>query len=358
MGEVEEQPSPTGMLGWLGFGLGVFSIACLGISFASPYWFQTYPGSFNAFKNMGLWEVCFDNYMHHSDFTQEIYDGCWWVFNTDAKYWKLREWLLPPWFISVQVMVTASLLIELGAVIAAALLFLHFCPIMNHEYHQTYAMFACAALQFLATMVMTIAVAVYGSMCGDRQWMPRPDLNFMSWGYGFAIIYGMFALASGVCFFLEARKAFDELMRRDEEYTRAVLEMSHATFPMGGASYGAPSYAPSYPDYQSQPSYSDEKKPPPPQQPSYSTQPSYGGQSGYGGYGSEKAGGYAPEPGHQPQQQVGYAPEQGYQPQQQQAGYAQQQQPQQGYAGGSQSGYGYGDTSQQGYGQQSYGAQA
>ena len=34
----------------------------------------------------------------------------------------------------------------------------------------------------VAAMVVTIACAVYGAMCGDRQWMPRPDLNFMSWG--------------------------------------------------------------------------------------------------------------------------------------------------------------------------------
>ena len=33
--------------------------------------------------------------MHHKDDSQEIYDGCWWVFNTDGKYRKLREWLLP-----------------------------------------------------------------------------------------------------------------------------------------------------------------------------------------------------------------------------------------------------------------------
>ena len=146
-------------------------------------------------------------------------------------------------------------------------------------------------------MICVIAASVYGSMCGDRQWMPRPDLNFLSWGYGFCIIFGIMALASGVCFFMEARKAFDELMRRDEEYTRAVLEMSQATFPMagaGGQSYGAPSYgAPSYgvPEYNSQPSYSEEKSYD--TKPSFGTQPSLGGQSGYdyGGYSGQGGGG-------------------------------------------------------------------
>ena len=91
----EKQPSPTGFYGWLGFGCAVFSLACLCISFASPYWMQTYPMSFNTFRNMGLWELCMHDYMHHKDDSQTIYDGCWWVFNREEKYWKLREWVLP-----------------------------------------------------------------------------------------------------------------------------------------------------------------------------------------------------------------------------------------------------------------------
>lgn len=90
-----ENPSPTGFLAWAGFGCAIFGLACLCVSFASPYWMQTYPNSFNTFRNIGLWEVCMDNYMHHKDDSQEIYSGCWWVFSTDKKYKKLREWLLP-----------------------------------------------------------------------------------------------------------------------------------------------------------------------------------------------------------------------------------------------------------------------
>ncbi len=94
-GGVNENPAPTGFLAWAGFGCCIFGLACLCISFASPYWMQTYPNSFNTFRNIGLWEVCMDNYMHHKDDSQEIYSGCWWVFSRDKKYWKLREWLLP-----------------------------------------------------------------------------------------------------------------------------------------------------------------------------------------------------------------------------------------------------------------------
>lgn len=88
-------PAPTGMLAWVGFGCTIFALAALCIAFASPYWYQTWPNSFNQFQNIGLWEICMDNYMHYKDDSQEIYSGCWWVFNRAKKYWKLREWLLP-----------------------------------------------------------------------------------------------------------------------------------------------------------------------------------------------------------------------------------------------------------------------
>ena len=96
MGEYDEkQPSPTGIYGWLGLGCSVFALACLCVRFASPYWMQTYPMSFNTFRNMGLWELCMHDYMHHKDDSQDLYNGCWWVFDRDEKYWKLREWILP-----------------------------------------------------------------------------------------------------------------------------------------------------------------------------------------------------------------------------------------------------------------------
>ena len=90
-----DNPAPTGMLAWIGFGCSIFALACLCISFSSPYWLQTYPNSFNSFKNIGLWEVCMEGYMHYKDDSQEVYSECWWVFNNKPKYKKLREWLLP-----------------------------------------------------------------------------------------------------------------------------------------------------------------------------------------------------------------------------------------------------------------------
>lgn len=90
-----KQPAPTGTMAWVGFGCCLFALACLTISFCSPYWLQTWSMSDNRFKNIGLWHVCFNNYMHFKDDSQQVYSGCWWVFDKQPKYYKLREWLTP-----------------------------------------------------------------------------------------------------------------------------------------------------------------------------------------------------------------------------------------------------------------------
>jgi len=92
---MEKQPAPTGKLAWIGFGWCVFALACLSVSFCSPYWFQTWPKSENEFRNIGLWHACFNNYMHFKDDSQEVYSECWWLFDTKPKYYKLREWIIP-----------------------------------------------------------------------------------------------------------------------------------------------------------------------------------------------------------------------------------------------------------------------
>ncbi len=59
--------------------------------------------------------------------------------------------LVAAWFISCQVMVVATLIIRILAVLVSALVFLHFCPILNHEYYQTYSLFGASALEFLVS---------------------------------------------------------------------------------------------------------------------------------------------------------------------------------------------------------------
>ncbi|ESN89893.1 hypothetical protein HELRODRAFT_91254 [Helobdella robusta] len=230
------------MLAWAGFACGLMALASICISFASPYWIQTWPMSESPFKNMGLWHVCFNKYMQFKDDSQELYSGCWWVFDMQPKYYKLREWLTPPWFITCQVLVVGCLLILITTSLIVAMIFLHQCPIMNHEYLQTYGMFSAGSL-----MILVIAL-IFGIQTNDRYWLPRPDLNFLSWGYGFLIITGLFSLASGILLYKEAQKTYDTLLRKEDEYTKAALEMSTyqleppSSLPDYDYSAGYPSY--------------------------------------------------------------------------------------------------------------------
>ena len=93
--EKQDPVQPVGFMCWIGFGCTIFGLATICIAFASPYWVQAYPNSMNTFRNVGLWEVCMNNYMHQKDYSEEIYSGCWWVFNPEPKFWKLHEWLIP-----------------------------------------------------------------------------------------------------------------------------------------------------------------------------------------------------------------------------------------------------------------------
>ena len=70
---------------------------CTLVSFAGPYWSQSYPSTGNEFKNIGLWEACFNRYRHWKDDNQKPYTGCFWFWSPDMI--RFRDWLMPRTFI-------------------------------------------------------------------------------------------------------------------------------------------------------------------------------------------------------------------------------------------------------------------
>jgi hypothetical protein len=61
--------------------------------FHSPYWIQSFDETFSSFKNMGLWEYCFDNFRYPYYQFDKLFDGCNWIFSQEL--YVIREWLLP-----------------------------------------------------------------------------------------------------------------------------------------------------------------------------------------------------------------------------------------------------------------------
>jgi hypothetical protein len=97
---------------------------------------------------------------------------------------------------------------------------------MNHEYLQTYTMFASGSMMFFVTMVSFVVATLFGVQCNDRYWLPRPDQNLLSWGFGFLIISAIFCLAAGVFMFKAAWDVYDKLLEKEDEYTKMALDAS------------------------------------------------------------------------------------------------------------------------------------
>jgi hypothetical protein len=96
--EETDQISPVGIMTVAGFGFLIFMVTFTVVCVASPFWYQTWPNSFNTFQNLGLWEVCFSDYIHPKDDTMHVYSGCFKIYGSDPDIAKLREWLAPRTF--------------------------------------------------------------------------------------------------------------------------------------------------------------------------------------------------------------------------------------------------------------------
>lgn len=96
-------------------------------------------------------------------------------------------------------------------------------------------------------MVSFVVGILFGYQVNDRYWLPRPDLNFLSWGFGFLVICGISSLVSGVSLFKAAWETYNELLRREDIYTQQAMELS--TFQMEGGAPTAQEFAVVQPGY-------------------------------------------------------------------------------------------------------------
>lgn len=56
---------------------GVFLL----LAFASPYWIESFDDTFSSFRNMGLWEYCFKDFMYPYYQFPRTFNGCHNVFS-------------------------------------------------------------------------------------------------------------------------------------------------------------------------------------------------------------------------------------------------------------------------------------
>jgi len=179
------------------FVAGLFTLT----SFAMPYWSQSYPSTGNEFKNIGLWEGCFNRYRHWKDDNQKPYTGCFWFWSPDMI--RFRDWIMPPWFIAVQFFACFGLIFEF-----VVLAFLSVAFITNIRF-KFYFVFPITILTFVSHVMHFLALLVYGINGDNREWMPRPEFNVYSWSYWFELVAAFFLLNASILLLLESRTLYE-----------------------------------------------------------------------------------------------------------------------------------------------------
>jgi hypothetical protein len=79
-----------------GAGLAILSCVCTIISFSTSYWLESYGEANSRFRNLGLWEACFNKFAYDRDSLGKTYDGCAWIFSYE--YRPIFDWLNPSKF--------------------------------------------------------------------------------------------------------------------------------------------------------------------------------------------------------------------------------------------------------------------
>jgi len=168
-------PKSTGLLlvaGGMAFVAGIFLI----MSFASPYWLVSWQATFSEFKNLGLWEFCFENFRFPKYQFDKAFHGCHHAYSEE--YLVVREWLMPGWFMFVQAMMCLALIFGLLCQISISIVVMRF--MLRWEWIVLTVALVMAAM---TAFPIALAVIVFGAKCWDRTWLMYPNWNYPSWGF-------------------------------------------------------------------------------------------------------------------------------------------------------------------------------
>ncbi|XP_018320525.1 uncharacterized protein LOC108733732 [Agrilus planipennis] len=177
------------------------------IAFCSPYWVQSFHDTYSSFKHMGLWEYCFDSFRYPYYQFDHLFNGCHHIFSQE--YYVIREWLLPPWLMFVQAFVTIGFLLSFGSQILMAL---QLCRwplefVLQYEWILTAIDFICTAI---TSVLLFLAVAVFGGSHFRRDWLMYPNWNYLSWSYGLAVISFFFHGFAALLLYRAAKQSYEK----------------------------------------------------------------------------------------------------------------------------------------------------
>lgn len=176
------------------------------IAFISPYWEQSYDGTFSSFKHMGLWQYCFDGFRFPYHQFDKIFDGCHSVYGNE--FYVIREWLLPGWLLAIQAWMTLAFFSVFGSLVIIALIVTRYPLqfVLTYEWLLTGIVFLCNAI---ATFLIFVSVWLFWTQSSRRNWLQYPNFNHLSWSYYFAVISVIINAFASYVLYVDARKAYE-----------------------------------------------------------------------------------------------------------------------------------------------------
>ncbi|ALC48242.1 pck [Drosophila busckii] len=180
------------------------SFFVLMMSFCSPYWIESYEETRSNFKNMGIWQYCFKDYVHPNQFHKK-FTGCHNVFS--HYYYVIRAFLLPGWLMAVQAFVTMAFIIVFFvlAVLSMTIIRLPLKPVLQYEW-------LLVRLSYIGTgiaLFMFLAVCIFGGCAYRRDWLMYPKFNVLGWSYALAVVSFMLLGLAALILHRESRQAYE-----------------------------------------------------------------------------------------------------------------------------------------------------
>nr|CAH0113552.1 unnamed protein product [Daphnia galeata] len=198
------------------------AVVCICVAFSTTHWLENWSKYYgDKFDKLGLWVHCFRSLPDpHDALHLRYFTGCRWVFNPfTAGYAEMRDFLMPPFFIAVQLFFTLCFMLMLVGIAGTLMYVLCF----TYE-HQVKILRALAWDLTIAAFCGTIAVITFGALGDSRDWMPDFEHNFLSWSFGLAVV-GTFGLyLSATLFFIEAKV---QAKKQRDTTSQATFSLEH-----------------------------------------------------------------------------------------------------------------------------------
>jgi len=159
---------------------GLVATLLLVVAMAAPYWLVSWQDTQSPFLRMGPWEACFYRFRFPRFQFDHLFTGCDPVWGHE--YRLIREWLLPPWLLTVQALLLLSLLLSIFARILSVLAILRL-PVTVFLRYGERLLLTWVVADLLAFFLLLLASTTFAICCWSRQWLLYPNYNYLSWAW-------------------------------------------------------------------------------------------------------------------------------------------------------------------------------